>query len=169
MERGADRCEADLATIRAEADGLRAAADLLAARDDVEAGRIGLVGHDFGAMHGVNVAADDDRIAGAVLIAATPRWGDWFLPFWPIAGDRWYYLRALAPVDPITRIGAFAPRPVCLQFARGDFFIADMTGLELHRAAGDPKEMHAYDADHAVRLPEARADRLAFLRRTLSL
>ena len=161
--------EADLATIRAEADGLRAAADLLAARDDVEAGRIGLVGHDFGAMHGVNVAADDDRIAGAVLIAATPRWGDWFLPFWPIAGDRWDYLRALAPVDPITRIGAFAPRPVCLQFARGDFFIADMTGLELHRATGDPKEMHAYDADHAVRLPEARADRLAFLRRTLSL
>jgi pimeloyl-ACP methyl ester carboxylesterase len=161
--------EADLARIRAEADGLRAAADLLAARDDVEAGRIGLVGHDFGAMHGINMAADDDRIAGAVLIAATPRWGDWFLPFWPITGDRWEYLRALAPVDPITRIGDLAPRPVCLQFARGDFFIADMTGLELHRAAGDPKEMHAYDADHAVRVPEARADRLAFLRRTLSL
>jgi hypothetical protein len=72
-------------------------------------------------------------------------------------------------VDPITRIGELAPRPVCLQFARGDFYIADMTGLELHRAAGEPKELHAYEADHAVRHPDARADRLAFLQRTLDL
>lgn len=161
--------EADLARIRAEADAHRAAIDLLAARDDVESGRIAMVGHDFGAMHGVNLAADDDRIASAVLIAATPRWGDWFLPFWPITGDRWEYLRDLAPVDPITRIAQLAPRPVCLQFARGDFFIADMTGLELHRAAGEPKELHAYEADHAMRTADARADRRTFLRRTLNL
>ena len=161
--------QADLVRIRAEGEAHRRALDALAERSDVAAGRIGLVGHDFGAMHGVNLAADDDRIASVVLIAATPRWGDWFLPFWPIAGDRWDYLRALAPVDPVSRIGEIAPRPVCLQFARGDFFIADMTGLELHRAAGEPKELHAYEADHGVRVPEARADRLAFLRRTLSL
>jgi pimeloyl-ACP methyl ester carboxylesterase len=155
--------QADAARIRAEVARHRSAIDLLVARDDVDARRIGLVGHDFGAMHGVNLAADDARIAAAVLIAATPRWGDWFLPFWPIAGDRWDYLRQLADLDPITRIGQLAPRPVCLQFARGDFYIADMTGLELHRAAGEPKEIHAYEADHAVRHPDARAHRLAFL------
>lgn len=160
---------ADLSRIRAEVAGHRRAIDLLAGREDVAPGRIGLVGHDFGAMHGVNLAADDDRIAAAVLIAATPRWGDWFLPFWPIAGDRWDYLRALAPVDPITRVAELAPRPVCLQFARGDFFIADMTSLELNHAAGEPKEFHAYEADHGVRVAEARADRLEFLRRTLDL
>jgi pimeloyl-ACP methyl ester carboxylesterase len=161
--------EADLARIRSEVTGHRQAVDLLVSRADVEAGRIGLVGHDFGAMQGVNLAADDERIAAAVLIAATPRWGDWFLPFWPIAGDRWDYLRALAPVDPISRIGELAPRPVCLQFAKGDFFIADMTGLELHHTAGEPKELHTYEADHGVRVPEARADRVDFLRRTLHL
>jgi pimeloyl-ACP methyl ester carboxylesterase len=161
--------QSDAARIRAETAGHRSAVDILAARDDVEPGRIGLVGHDFGAMHGVNLAADDARIAAVVLIAATPRWGDWFLPFWPIAGDRWDYLRALAELDPITRIGELAPRPVCLQFARGDFYIADMTGLELHRAAGEPKEIHAYQADHAVRHPDARADRLAFLAEHLTL
>ena len=161
--------EADLARIRSEVAGHRRALNLLASRGDVEAGRIGLVGHDFGAMHGVNLAADDDRIAAAVLIAATPRWGDWFLPFWSIAGDRWDYLRALAPVDPISRIGEMAPRPVCLQFAQGDFFIADMAGLELHHAAGEPKELHTYEADHGVRVPGARADRVDFLRRTLDL
>jgi uncharacterized membrane protein len=46
-------------------------------------------------------------------------------------------------------------------------FIAAMTGLELHRAAGEPKEMHAYDADHAVRDPQAAVDRASFLGRHL--
>ncbi len=158
---------ADSARIRAEVARHRAAVDLLAERSDVEAGRIGLVGHDFGAMHGVVLAAEDPRIAAAVLIAATPRWGDWFLPFWEIAGDRHDYLRTLDPLDPISYIGKLAPRPVCLQFARNDFFIAPMTGLELHGAAAAPKEMHAYEADHAVRDPQARLDRAAFLCRTL--
>jgi pimeloyl-ACP methyl ester carboxylesterase len=155
--------DADVARIRAEVERHRAALDLLAARDDVDDGRIGLVGHDFGAMHGVILAADDPRLAAVVIVAATPRWGDWFLPFWPIAGDRFDYLRALAPLDPISRIGELAPRPVCLQFARNDFFIATMTGLELHGAAAEPKQMHAYDADHGVRDPQAAADRAAFL------
>jgi pimeloyl-ACP methyl ester carboxylesterase len=158
---------ADAARIRAEVERHRAAVDLLAARADVREGRIGLVGHDFGAMHGVLLAADDPRIGASVLVAATPRWGDWFLPFWPISDDRHDYLRALHPLDPISRIGDLAPRPVCLQFARNDFFIAAMTGMELHRASGHPKEMHAYDADHAMRDPGARADRSEFLRRTL--
>ena len=157
----------DAERIRAEVERHRAAVDLLAARDDVEDGRIGLVGHDFGAMHGVVLAADDPRIAAVVMVAATPRWGDWFLPFWPIAGDRFDYLRALDPLDPISRIGDLAPRPVCLQFARNDFFIAAMAGLELYRAAGEPNEMHAYDADHGVRDPQAAIDRAAFLGRHL--
>ena len=118
-------------------------------------------------MHGVLLAADDPRISAMVIIAATPRWGDWFLPFWAIDGDRHDYLRALAPVDPISRIADLAPRPIYLQFARNDFFIAAMTGLELHRAAAEPKEMRAYDADHGMRVSEARDDRVAFFDRTI--
>lgn len=158
----------DVERIRAEVERHRAALDHLVARDDVDEARVGLVGHDFGGMHGVLLAADDARIAAAVVTAATPRWGDWFLPFWRIDGDRFDYLRALSEVDPIRRIGDLAPRPLLLQFARNDFFIAAMTGMELHRAAGDPKEMRAYDADHGVRDPKARADRREFLVRTLS-
>jgi pimeloyl-ACP methyl ester carboxylesterase len=159
----------DVARIRAEVERHRAALDILAARDDVDAARIGLVGHDFGAMHGTVLAAEDRRVAAVVLIAATPRWGDWFLPFWPIAGDRHDYLRALAAVDPIARVAEISPRPVCFQFARGDFYIASMTGLEFHSAAGDPKELHAYEADHGVRVTPARDDRRAFLAAHLGL
>jgi pimeloyl-ACP methyl ester carboxylesterase len=153
----------DIERIRAEVDAHRSALDLLAARPGVNVTRLALVGHDFGAMHGALLAAEDARVAATVLVAATPRWGDWFLPFWPIAGERHDYLRALAPLDPITRVGEISPRPVCFQFARSDFFIASMTGLEFHGAAGDPKELHAYEADHGVRVPEARTDRRAFL------
>ena len=39
---------------------------------------------------------------------------------------------------------------VLLQFARHDFYIAEMSGRELHRAAGEPKELAAYDADGHV-------------------
>jgi pimeloyl-ACP methyl ester carboxylesterase len=159
----------DVAAIEAEVARIHAGLDVLRATPRVDASRLALVGHDFGGMLAAVAAPDVADLRALVIIAATPRWGDWFLPFWPIAGDRWDYLRALAPVDPITRIPELAPRPVCLQFAKGDFFIADMTGLELHRAAGEPKEIHAYEADHGVRHPQARADRLAFLRRTLSL
>ncbi|HET8776123.1 MAG TPA: alpha/beta fold hydrolase [Candidatus Limnocylindria bacterium] len=158
----------DAQRIRAEVERHRMALDHLAQRADVDASRIGLVGHDFGGMHGVVLAADDPRIAAAVVIAATPRWGDWFLPFWRIDGDRFDYLRALSELDPISRIGDLAPRPLFLQFARNDFFIAAMTGMELHRAAGEPKEMRAYDADHGVRDPQARTDRREFLVRHLA-
>ena len=160
---------ADADRIRAEVERHRAAVDVLAERADVSDGRIAIVGHDFGGMHGVVLAAEEPRIASVVAIAITPRWGDWFLPFWPIGGDRFEYLRTLAPVDPITCIGQIAPRPVCLQFARTDYLIAPMTAGELHRSAGEPKELHDYDADHGVRDPQARADRQAFLRRTLGL
>jgi dienelactone hydrolase len=153
----------DVSRIRQEVARHRAAVDHLAVREDVDAARIGLVGHDFGGMHGVALAAEDGRIAASTVIAATPRWGDWFLPFWQIEGDRFDYLRALSDLDPVSRIGELAPRPLLLQFARNDFFIAAMNGLELHRAAGEPKEMRAYDADHGVRDPQARADRRKFL------
>jgi pimeloyl-ACP methyl ester carboxylesterase len=154
---------ADAERIRAEVERHRAALDLLAARSDVDPARIALVGHDFGGMHGAILAAEDSRIAALVLIAATPRWGDWFLPFWQIGGDRHDYLRALEPLDPINRVGGLSPRPVMFQFARNDFFIAGMTGLEFNGAAGDPKELHAYDADHGMRDPQAALDRAAFL------
>ena len=48
------------------------------------ASRLGVVGHDFGGMIAAVEAADEDRLKALVIVAATPRWGDWFLPFWDI-------------------------------------------------------------------------------------
>ena len=90
-----------------------------------------------------------------MLIAAVPRWADWFLAFWSIDEDRIDYLAAMRPVDPIEHIGRAAPAKSLLQFARADFFIAQMTGLEFKRAAGEAAELKAYDAEHDMAVPDA--------------
>jgi hypothetical protein len=160
---------ADTSEVRAEATRLRAGLDLLAARSDVDAARLGVVGHDFGGMIAAVEAADEDRLAALVIVAATPRWGDWFLPFWDIPEDRIDYLRAMRPIDPIEVIGRAAPAAVLFQFGRSDFFIAAMSGLEFRASAPAGTELLPYDTGHDMRLPEIAADRRAFLVRTLGL
>ena len=119
-------------------------------------------------MYAAILAAQDRRATGYVLMAATPRWGDWFLPFWTIADDRLDYLAALRRLDPIEQVPRAAPARLLFQFARNDFFIAGMTGLELSRAASQPSELKAYDAEHHLN-DEARADRRRFLDEVLML
>ena len=160
---------ADIAAIEAEVDRLHLGLDLLSGLPGVDATRLAIVGHDFGGMLATVATARRPGLRALVVIAATPRWGDWFLPFWPIADDRIDYLRALRPLDPIERIGDVAPTPVLFQFGRQDFFIAAMTGLEFRRAAADDAELNAYDEDHGMRGAQVRADRLAFLARHLDL
>lgn len=159
----------DRELIDREVARLRRCLDLVASRPAVEGDRIGVVGHDFGAMHAILLGTVDRRPSAYVLIAAVPRWADWFLPFWAIEEDRIEYLAALRPVDPIEHVGRVAPARVLLQFGRSDFFIAPMTGLELKRAAAENTELKAYDAEHDMADPEALADRTAFLERALGL
>lgn len=159
---------ADAERIVAEVTRLRRCLDLVLARPGVDQARVGVVGHDFGGMHATLLATVDRRPAAYVLVAAVPRWGDWFLPFWPIEEDRIDYLRALRPLDPIEHVGRAAPARILFQFGRHDFFIAPMTGREFARAAGDAAELKAYDAQHEMALPEIVTDRTSFLERELA-
>lgn len=164
--------ETDVANIEFEQRRLAAALDGLAAGLPKGA-PIALVGHDFGAMHGLLLAArHPKRFRAAVVVAATPRWGDWFLRFWAVSGDRFDYLRRLAPLDPIE--SARSLRATALwQFSDRDYFIAPMSAVELARAAplpeGKQPAIEWYAADHAMRSAKARAARRAFLARELRL
>ena len=44
-----------------------------------------------------------------------------------------------------------------------------MTGLELKRAAGEDATLKAYEAEHDMAVPDALADRTAFLEESLRL
>ena len=161
--------EADRERIVADVALLRRCVDLVAGRAGVDAARIGVVGHDFGGMHAIILGKVDRRPIAYVLIAAVPRWADWFLPFWEIPEDRLDYLRAMRPLDPIELIGSVGPARVLLQFGRRDFFIAPMTGLELKASSPDGTELKAYDAEHDMAANEIRADRTAFLETALGV
>ena len=133
---------------------------------------LALVGHDFGAMHGLVLAARRPVFKAAVLIAATPRWGDWFLRFWKVGGDRFDYLRTLSRLDPIEAARTLQATPLW-QFSSRDFFIAPMSAVELARAAprrdgGEPR-IEWYEADHAMRSSKARTARRRFLGEQLGL
>ena len=129
---------------------------------------LAMVGHDFGAMHGLPFAVGQPRLKAIAVIAAVPRWADWFLPFWPIEGDPIEYRRRLAPLDPIAAMPEIKA-DLLFQYSKRDFYIAPMTARELARAAGREVTLEWYEADHAMRSPRARAVRAAFLRRTLAL
>jgi dienelactone hydrolase len=161
----------DIAAIEDEVGRFSAGLDLLAARPDVDDTRIAVVGHDFGAMLASIVAARDARVRSAVLIAPTPRWGDWFLPFWEIKESRGTYLQALEPLDPQAQMASLARRPILLQLAERDYFVPLMAGFELRRASGGTHalDVRQYDADHEMAVDDARRDRIAFLAEWLEL
>jgi dienelactone hydrolase len=161
----------DIAAIADEVGRFTAGLDLLAARSDVDDTRLAVVGHDFGAMLASIVAAREARVRSAVLVAPTPRWGDWFLPFWEIEESRGTYLQALEPLDPQAQMASLAPRPVLLQLAERDYFVPLMAGFELRRASGGSHalDVRQYDADHEMAVDEARRDRIAFLAEWLEL
>ena len=160
--------ETDIANIELEQRRLAAALDALVASLPKGA-PVALVGHDFGAMHGLLLAArQPKRFKAAVVIAATPRWGDWFLRFWKVQGDRYDYLRRLAPLDPIEAAGSLKATALW-QFSDRDYFIAPMSAVELARAAPGEAVIEWYQADHAMRSAKARAARSRFLRRELGL
>ena len=146
---------------------LRRCLDVIVGRPAIDPSRVAVVGHDFGAMHATLLATADRRPTAYVLIAAVPRWADWFLPFWSIEEDRIGYLAAMRPVDPIEHVGRAAPAKLLFQFARSDFFIAPMTGLEFKRAVGESAELKSYEAEHNMAVAEAVADRTAFLEEAL--
>jgi hypothetical protein len=159
---------ADRERVTAEVERLRGCLEVVMGRPAIDPACVGVVGHDFGAMHAALLTTADGRPTAYALIAAVPRWADWFLPFWAIEEDRIDYLAGMRPVDPIEHVGRAAPAKLLFQFARSDFFIAPMTGLEFKRAAGEDAELKAYDeTGHDMDVADARADRTAFLERVL--
>ena len=146
---------------------LQRAVDVLASLDRVDPGRLGLVGHDFGAMYGAVVAGLDRRITTLAFVAGTAKFADWFLLGRKLDADaRTHVYDELAPYDPVGHLPKVTAGAVLLQFATKDPYVTAEAAKALIDAVKAPKESKFYDCGHDMNR-EAMDDRVAWLVRSL--
>lgn len=147
---------------------LRRAMDLLASRPDVDKARIGYVGHDYGGMYGMMAAGVDRRAHTYVYVAVVPSLSDWaFFARQPVSKAE--YLRRNAVLELTDSLRQVKNASTLFQFANADTYVARSDTWVVFGAAAAPKERRFYDADHAIAVPQAAADRDAWLLKELGL
>lgn len=147
---------------------LRRSLDVLGAQPEVDASRIAYVGHDFGAMYGAILAGVDDRPKWYVLMAGTTALSQWYL-LGTNPPDVKAYVAQMAPLDPPAFLSRSHANGFLFQFSAQDKYITPENELAFFEASPLPRALFVYNADHALAIPEASADRLAWLREKLAL
>lgn len=148
---------------------IRRAMDFLLSQPGIDPTRFAYVGHDFGGMYGVLAGALDKRPTHYVIMAATPRFTDWFLYAPKLEEEvREAFIRQMAEIDPIAHAGNLSPAPVLFQFSTDDFHVPRERAEEFFAAVGEPKEVRWYEGGHGLN-ENATQDRMAWLIRSLSL
>ena len=148
---------------------IRRAMGFLLAQPGIDPGRFAYVGHDFGGMYGILAGSLDKRPTHYAIMAATPRFPDWYLYAPKLEGDaREAFIRQMAEIDPITHVGNLSPAPILFQFSDDDFHVPHERAEEFFAAAREPKEIHWYRAGHGLN-DVATWERMAWLTKALSL
>lgn len=145
------------------------AIDLLLSQPAIDPKRFALVGHDFGGMYGVLAGSVDLRPTHYVVMAATPRFPDWYL-YGPKLDEeaREAFIRQFSELDPLTHIPDLSPAPVLFQFGTDDPHVPQKRAEEFFAAAREPKEMRWYESGHGLNA-DATSDRKLWLREKLNL
>jgi dienelactone hydrolase len=148
---------------------IRRAMDFLLAQPNVDPKHFAYVGHDFGGMYGVLAGNLDERPTHYVIMAATPRFPDWYLYAPKLDGEaREAFIRQMAEINPITHVGNLSPAPILFQFATDDFHVPRERAEEFFAAAREPKEIRWYQAGHGLNVV-ATWERMSWLTKALSL
>ncbi|MCX8170792.1 MAG: alpha/beta fold hydrolase [Candidatus Bathyarchaeota archaeon] len=158
---------------------LRRAVDYLETRLDIDAERIGYVGGSMGGIIGAIFIGVEPRIKAAALIVAG---GNMSLM---IRESQHYTMpairehlqregisyeelqRILDPIDPINFIKYFSPRPLVFHLGKFDRIVPAEAGRQLYEAAGEPKQVYWYDAEHSLPMDLVAARILDFMDRNL--
>jgi len=152
-----------------EVENTRRAMDLLLSQPNIDSKRFAYVGHDFGGMYGVLAGSLDGRPTHYVIMAATPRFPDWYLYSPKLEGDaREAFISQMSEIDPITHVPNLSPAEVFFQFGTDDPHVPKERAQEFFTAARDPKEMKWYESGHGLN-QEATIDRKAWLKEKLNL
>ena len=164
-----DGTTGDVTLVENQVAAMGAALDRLTSERSVDPGRIGLVGHDYGAMYGALLADSDERISTMVLQAPDALMGNWFAQFWLgyEGGERDAYLALFDDVNPVDHTARLGDR-VFIQWAGEDVYIGEDV-RDAYAASSRAAVTKLYPGhDHEFR-DSARVDRIAFLEAQLGL
>ena len=159
----------DLQNSIEEVVNIRRAIDLLLSQTNIDEDRVALVGHDFGGMYGVLAGSLDQRPSHYVVMAATPRFPDWYL-YGPKMEEqaRDEFIRQFSSFDPVSHIANLSPAPVLFQFGTDDPHVPTERAEEFFNAASQPKEIKWYEAGHGLN-ETATSDRKDWLKEKIHL
>jgi dienelactone hydrolase len=159
----------DLTLVDNQVKAFRRSLNRLASVDAVDGSRIGLVGHDYGAMYGALLADSDKRVSTMVLQAPDAQMGNWFATYWlQLEGqERADYLALLAGRDPVDHTARLGSR-VLFQWAGDDKYIPAEVRAAYAASSPDAQVKFYEFSDHEF-TDAARVDRLAFLADHLGL
>jgi predicted esterase len=159
----------DIQNSMEEVVNIRRAMDLLLSQPNVDAKRFAFVGHDFGGMYGVLAGSVDQRPSHYVVMAATPRFPDWYLYAPKLEGEaREAFIRQFSALDPIAHVPNLAPAPVLFQFGTDDPHVPKERAEEFLEAAKDPRGIKWYESGHGLN-EAATQDRKNWLKENLAL
>lgn len=154
---------------------LQRAVDLLVARPDVDANRIGYVGISYGGAMGALFVGIERRLKTGILVVADgglvthftgPEDGAAFAGYSCAQQKRW--LESMIPIEPIKYVGFASPTRLLLQSGRQDNLVPPRDAEMLHGAANEPKTIRWYEAGHGL-TAEASRDRLLWMHETLGM
>jgi dienelactone hydrolase len=142
---------------------LQASLNVLADQAGVDARRQAVVGHDFGAMTAALLAGRDPRVAALVLAAGNSDLAEWYA-YGKVAPPG--YAEALG-ISVTETLKASKARAVLFQFARVDRYIPPNRAAAFAAASPVPPTILTYPGDHSLAVPQAAADRQAWLLKAL--
>ena len=120
-------------------------------------------------MYAVLAGSLDQRLTHYVIMAATPRFSDWYLYLPKLEGaTREEFIRQMSEIDPISQIGNFSPAPIFFQFGSDDFHVPLERANEFFASAAEPKEMKIYEAGHGLN-ETSTSERKAWVKKKLGL
>ena len=143
---------------------LRCGVEVLLSLPDVDASRLGFVGHGYGAILGSLLAGVEHRIKAYVLMAGYPRFSDALPP--ELRTEQ--FTETMDPIDPIHYIGNAAPSALFFQYGFDDESLPPDLALNFIDYAREPRLVKFYETGHMLNY-QAFLDRAEWMTTQLGL
>ncbi len=139
----------------------RRAIDFLVAQPGVDPQRIGVIGHDEGALYTAILSGVDARPKTFIIDAGNPTWEE--------AYKKPEYRLVMAQLEPVDYVGKAGSAAILFQFGEQDVYTPKEQVNRFYAAIPGPKELLWYPTGHAMDTDQIRQDRMAWLIEKLGL